>query len=419
MEYIKNIKRELETDVAVIGGGTAGVFAAVSSARTGAKTMLVEKNGILGGTMTMANVNFPGLFFAWGKQIITGPCWESVERTVKLGGAAIPKISFKPERHWYEQISLNKFVYISVLFEMCKESGIDLRCNTMVADVKETKDGVELVLCDKEGLLVVKAKKAIDATGDGNLCCMAGFEVEKSEVQQPATMQNRITGYDVEKVCVEDLKEKIANANLSEDINPSLVMQWLKGGKINMHVYCKNADTSVGRTELEIASFEKLRRLYEVLRTVKGLETFTISFISDETGVRETNRVVGKTVITAEDYIAGKMYEDSVCYAFYPVDLHVMHGIEQTFHKENVVSKVPYSALIPKNSKHILCAGRCISSDKYANSALRVEAVCMATGQATGCAAAIAALETKDVECVEYASLCNALEKIGATVPKE
>ena len=87
MHYSLNVTKELTSDVVVIGGGTAGVFAAITAARCGLKTFLIEKNSRLGGTMTAAEVNFPGLFFAWGKQIIGGPCWESIERTVALGGA--------------------------------------------------------------------------------------------------------------------------------------------------------------------------------------------------------------------------------------------------------------------------------------------------------------------------------------------
>jgi hypothetical protein len=96
-----------------------------------------------------------------------------------------------------------------------------------------------------------------------------------------------------------------------------------------------------------------------------------------------------------------------------------MHGIEQVFHKENIVARVPYGALIPKGAEHILCAGRCLSSDTYANSALRVEAVCMATGQAAGCAAALAADQNRKITDVSYAELCRALEAIGGIVPKQ
>ena len=103
-----------------------------------------------------------------------------------------------------------------------------------------------------------------------------------------------------------------------------------------------------------------------------------------------------------------------LCYAFYPIDLHVMTEIQKTYLPENVVAKIPYGALIPKKSRNILCAGRCISSDTYANSAVRVEAVSMATGQAAGCAAALASQGDTDVSDVPYEELCNALKRIGA-----
>ena len=94
-----------------------------------------------------------------------------------------------------------------------------------------------------------------------------------------------------------------------------------------------------------------------------------------------------------------------------------MDGIEQVFLKENIVPKIPYSALIPKGSSHILCTGRCISSDTHANSAIRVQAVCMATGQVAGCAAALAAKEGLDIKSISFDKLCDMLTGIGAIVP--
>ena len=137
-----------------------------------------------------------------------------------------------------------------------------------------------------------------------------------------------------------------------------------------------------------------------------------------DTGIRETNRIVGEYEITADDYITGRFFDDSVCYAFYPIDLHIMDGIKQEFHKENIVAKVPYRALIPKGTKNILCAGRCISSDTLANSGLRVEAVCMATGQVAGCAAALAAKKNISVAEIDYHELCGAVSAIGGIIPK-
>ena len=128
---------------------------------------------------------------------------------------------------------------------------------------------------------------------------------------------------------------------------------------------------------------------------------------------------MGKHIVTAEEYINGYLYPDAVCYAFYPIDLHVEKGIEQCFHKEDVVAKVPYRALIPEKSRRILCVGRCISSDTYANSALRVEAVCMATGQVAGVAASLMRKEDVDARDVSYQDLCRALRTLGAIVPEE
>ena len=408
------IKKRYQADVVVAGGGTAGVFAAVSAAKTGAKTILIEKNGILGGTMTMAGVNFPGLFFAWGKKIIDGPCWEAIQRTINLGGAVMPEIKFKPEKHWYEQIKLNKFIYTSVLFQMCEEAGVQLMCNSMVSAVKENGENSDIIITEKNGMSVITAKKAIDATGDANLVQMAGYEVEKSEVQQPATLQNHISGYCRENISADEVREKFKKEKFPEYLTADKILAYIGMGKIDMHIPCSDADTSQGRTMLEKQAYSDMLRVYKFLKGIKGFENLEIDYTAAETGVRETNRIVGEKTITAEDYIKGTLYDDSVCYAFYPIDLHVMDGIQKTYLPENVVGKVPYGALIPKKSKNILCAGRCISSDTYANSAIRVEAVCMATGQAAGCAAALAARQNIAVGDVRYESLCNALKAIGA-----
>lgn len=183
MDIFDYAKEKIVTDVAVIGAGTAGVFAAISAARSGAQTVLIEKNSILGGTVTAACVNFPGLFFAWGKQIISGPCWEAVKRCENLGGAHIPQISYKPVEHWHEQITLNRFVYEAVISQMCRESKVDVILNAMPSYLRETQDGVRILVTRKQGLCEIFAKTVIDATGDANAVSMCGYETVKSEVQ--------------------------------------------------------------------------------------------------------------------------------------------------------------------------------------------------------------------------------------------
>ena len=418
MKVSLNILEKKKCDVLVVGGGTAGVFAAIAAAKNGARTLLVEKNSILGGTLTVANVNFPGLFFAWGNQIIAGPCWEAIERTVALGGAVLPKISFRPEKHYHEQIRVNRFVYTSVLFEMCKEAGVEVITNAMLSAVEETEENIFAVVTTKTGLKNIEANIVIDATGDANVVIMAGYPVEKSIVQQPATLQNHLSGYHYQEIRREDVEKALNQAGLPNYITVDSLMHDLLRNKFDVHIPCVNADTSEGKTKVEQDAYSLLLKLYCLCRTIPNLEGLTIDYVAEETGIRETNRIVGEKSITAEDYINGTMYPDSVCYAFYPIDRHVLNGIEQKFHEEYVVSKVPYGALLPKNARRILCAGRCIASDTYANSGVRVEAVCMATGQAAGCAAAIASKTHVMLKNVTIEKICEKLEMIGAVVPK-
>jgi hypothetical protein len=110
-----------------------------------------------------------------------------------------------------------------------------------------------------------------------------------------------------------------------------------------------------------------------------------------EAGFRESYRILGETVITVDDYSSGRVFEDAVCYAFYPVDLHTRSGVKPKPLARGMVPTIPLRALIPKGGRNIMVAGRCVSSDRLANSGLRVQASCMAMGQAAGVAAALAA----------------------------
>lgn len=417
MQLVISPKSVSESDVVVIGGGTAGVFAAISAAKNGANTILVEKNSTLGGTMTTAGVNFPGLFYAWGKQMIDGPCWDAVKRTVALGGARLPEFQYKPERHWHEQILLDNFVYRLVLFQMCMENGVDVITNTMISDVKETADGVVLLITSKEGIYQMNTKVVIDATGDANAVALAGYCTVKSDPQQPATPQNHISGYVFEDIDLEQLHNQFEKANFPSYVTENKLIGFLKKNKFDVHIPCEDAETSRGKTRLEYDALVLMMKLYTFCRRIQGLENLKIDYYAEETGVRETVRIVGEKTLTAEDYISGRHFDDSVCYAFYPIDLHVMNGIKQKFFEENKIGEIPYGVLIPKGAKRILCAGRCISTDTDANSAVRVQAPCMATGQAAGCAAAIAAKNNITVKEVPFPILCRSLEDIGAIVP--
>ena len=418
MNHTLSVPRADSCSVAVLGGGSAGVFAAIAAARCGADTVLIEKNSRPGGTITSAEVNFPGLFFAWGKPIIAGPCWEAILRTVELGGAVLPEISYKPKRHWHEQIRVNPLIFTHVLMEMLAETGVTVLCDTMLTCAEQSPESVRLLLTDRAGIRSLTADVAVDCTGDAALVRQLGYPVEKSDPQQPATLQNHLSGYRMEDVDPAVLREKLALSPLAGQISADALLHYLRIAKIDNHIPSRDADCAEGHYALERAALSEMVRLISFLRTVPGLTKLTADRIAAETGVRETFRTAGEHVITAEEYLRGEIYPDSVCYSFYPIDLHVQGGIDQTYLSDGVVPKIPYRALIPRGAKRILTAGRCVSSDTYANSALRVQASCMAMGQAAGCAAAMAVRNGCGVGNIPYGALCDALRGIGAIVPE-
>ncbi len=411
------ITENIDTDVVVVGGGTAGVFAAICSAMCGARTLLVEKNAVLGGTMTVGGVCFPGLFHAWGKQIIDGPCYRAIERCASLGGADIPDFQYSPDRHWQNQINVDPAILTAVLFEMCQKAGVTVLCNAIVCAAEHLQDGVFVSAAKKGGVVGISAKNVVDCTGDADVGALMGCPLVKSDVQQPASLINHIYGYNINDINKAELFEKAAAFDFPQGIDVKKLFSFLDKGQISLHVPSVNADDSVGLTAVNISAFSSLLRVVEFYKTVGGLEKIRVRLSGCEAGIRETNRIIGKTVITADDYINGKDYPDSVCYAFYPIDFHVMDGIKKTYHKEGTVSKVPYSALVTEDKSRIIFAGRCISSDILANSGLRVEAACMATGQVAGCAAALSVMQGEDFHSLSLDLLKKSLVSIGAIIP--
>jgi hypothetical protein len=134
--------------------------------------------------------------------------------------------------------------------------------------------------------------------------------------------------------------------------------------------------------------------------------------------VRETRRVKGRIVISQDEYTSGRIWEDSLCYAFYPVDMHIAgYGVQPSHLKEGIVATVPLRALLPEGIDDLLVAGRCISADRGALSALRVEATCMATGQVCGAAAALAATRRCHPSELPIEDIKTLLRKHGAIVP--
>ncbi|MHB1357529.1 MAG: FAD-dependent oxidoreductase [Anaerolineae bacterium] len=420
----------MDYDVIVIGGGTAGVIAAIQAARAGARTLLVERNGILGGTTTAAAVSFPGIFHAWGRQVIAGIGWDLVAQTVKEAGMTLPDFSIPHLPHPCYHVPIDPNLYAALCCQAISDCSCELLLYTMLASVRRGSGSWEVELCTKTGIKSFRARVLIDCTGDANCARLAGAEIRTVADPQPATLVWDVSGYDFAALDIEALNRafheqvlagNLHNTDISWDTQSADIGTWLwrQRNKTN-HFLAPDAFTSEGRTALELHARCSLLRLYRFLRTQPGLHNLHIDYMAPECGIRETVTVVGEATITADDYTSGRLWDDAVCYSFYPIDLHVNAGTGLDCHplQEGIVPTVPRGALLPRGCGNLLVAGRCLSSDRLANSALRVQATCMATGQAAGALAALCAATNTDPRDVPYLALCDLLKKHGAIVPQ-
>ena len=414
-------------DVIVVGGGTAGVIAATQAGRAGAQTLLVEKNGMLGGTVTVGGINAPAHFFAWGEQIIGGIAWELMCKTWEETGHPIPTPEYTRDTAGPPHLTMDKEIFAALCDEIVIDAGVDLLFHTMPAAVSLADDRWTVTLCTKTGLRKVETQVLVDATGDANVVGLAGFPLVRSEVVQPATLSMGFSGYDVEDLDFEALRaaseEAIAAGELTttdiswRDDGPEALLR--KYGRNGNHVRAPDAETSEGRTAVEVEARQAMLRAYRFFRKQPGLENFRVDWISPEVGIRETVTIKGKATVTVEDYEAGKVYEDAVCYAFYPIDEHLNDGMGFNARRldPHVLPTIPRGSLLPAGSRFLIVAGRCLSSDREANSALRVECPCFAMGQAAGAMAALSAERGVDPEALPLADVYALLRAHDAIIP--
>jgi hypothetical protein len=373
-----------EVDVLVVGGGTAGTIAAIQAGRAGATTLLVERHSQLGGMTTTGGVAFPGLFDAWGKQIIAGIGWELVRESVELDGGTLPDFSKVPERHWQNQVQVNMFLYAIMAEEKCTQAGVEIAYYEFPQAITETADGWQVDCVGFGTQRRVLCKQIVDCTGGATVVGMLKLPRLREEHTQPGSMLFQI-----------------GSAN-----DP---------GRGQLHaLYVHGADSSNSRTVTK-ASMTGRKAVLAKVREEKQ----RLMHLQPEPGFRESYRIVGETMITVDDYTSGRTFDDAVCNAFYPVDLHTKTGVRPQPLKPGTVPTIPLRALIPKDGRNIIVAGRCVSSDRLANSGLRVQAPCMAMGQAAGATATLAAQHRTTPLSVPLAEIHSLLRDHDAIVPGE
>ena len=378
-------------NIIVCGAGSAGFCAAVAAARKGMKTALVEKYNTPGGILTVLGNNsidqFNNPFIQERKMVIQGIGWEFVLRLHKEGYATIPDMNAPRKSHEQYGVKVNPVAAAKVMDDMLIESGVTLYYGQAVVDAKTEGSRINSILITtKSGLKELSADIFIDCTGDGDLAAFAGAEFiagDGNGAFQPGT---------VRFYPAVDAGDKILNYGDNQNHVPI------------------NITDSDSITQSEIIA---RRLLYQQMKNGSR-----IMASAPAVAPREGRRIAGLTEMKSEDYCAGKVFADSVCYSYWFVDIH-REGqaayIQYITHEKTPTIRL--SSMISKDFSNLMMAGRCVSSDRETNSALRVKASCMAMGQAAATAAAIAVSDGISVSEISLEKLKQTLDKTGAIIP--
>lgn len=399
----RNIPVTARCDVSVIGGGPAGFAAAVSAARSGKSAVLVERMGALGGTATLGYVNPISGFFQNGRRVVGGIAWELVQRLEKMGAAQIeyPKghVSFHPEA-W--KLTAQR---------MALESGVTLMTNMALSGCSLDGRRVTHVILDgKSGPEAVEARCFIDATGDADLCRLAGAEMLPADALQPASLCFVLEGVDVSTPLLKDSihhtgaggshsSNDTIHAYLDACVQRGELEQFggpwfnamVQGSSVTVNVTRQAGDGAdrADLTRMECLLREDMFRIVELLkREYPEFRRCSIVSSGMNAGIRETRRIRGLDTVTGQDMLTGRAWPCPVARCAHPMDVHDAHSSAQTVDYYASAAYIPHSALIPRGLDALLAAGRCVSADARAYASLRVQATVMAMGESAGLMAA-------------------------------
>ena len=378
-------------DILVCGAGCAGFCAAVAAARMGMKTALVEKYHTPGGILTVLGSNsidqFNNPYITDRKMVIGGIGWEFVLRLHEDGFARIPDMNAPRENHEQYGVKVNSVAAAKVMDDMLTESGVHLFYGQSVVDA-ETRDGrVESILIStKSGLKRLTAKIFLDCTGDGDLAAFAGAEFSAGNgngVFQPGTLR-----------FYPAVDAEVPILNYGDNRNHETL-------------YSTDSDAI---TQAEIASrrmiYEQMKRGERIMATAPAVAP------------REGRRIRGLSEMQVEDYWNGRVFEDSVCYSYWFVDIHREgQAAYIRYIDHDRTPTIRLSAMISRDFSNLMMAGRCVSSDRETNSSLREKASCMAMGQAAATAAAVAIRDGVEVSQVSVQKVLSQLDAAGAIIP--
>jgi glycine/D-amino acid oxidase-like deaminating enzyme len=418
------------TRIVVVGGGSAGATAAIAAARMGARVLLVERSPFLGGTGTAVLDTFYG-FFTPG------------ERARKVvGGVPDEVVAFLAERDAvFERPNTygagTGLTYDAELLKVAWDAlvaaaGAEVLLHGFVVDARVENERVTAVqVADKAGLRWVEADMVVDASGDGDVVARAGGAFEPIGAQTPVqslTTTFRVGNVDAVRaaeVPKQELWRRMREANASGAFalpreEGSIHVTPHPGFMVANMVRVAVEDPTDPR-RLSAAEAEGRRQAIEYaafLRAcVPGYERSVLVNFSTNIGVRETRRIEGEYRLTREDVLGARRFEDEIALCGAPIEEHHAGSDTRWEHVPgDGIYGVPFRALIPRRLTGIVVAGRCLSATHDAHASVRSIGQCMATGQAAGTAAAMAAAHAGDPRAVDVAELRERLTALGAVL---
>jgi hypothetical protein len=430
-----------EYDVAVLGGGPAGIAAAVAAARAGRRTLLIERYGFLGGMGTAAGVtNFCGLHAnVHGEmhRVVRGVASELLARIDRLGGLNAPHLVLgKIFAQAYDTAA-----YKIAADDLLLHHKVDILFHALGAGVvMHDERRIHVLLVEtKAGRQAIRAEIFIDCSGDGDLAAWAGapFEVgdDEGHMLYPS-MMFRLNGIDPERAgeawkTIPVLMEKAEAAGTHKFPRKAAIVRPQRASiewRVNFTQLAREDGSAINGIEPddltrgEIEGRRQAVRAFEFLRTVPGFEKSYIVDLPPQLGIRETRRVVGGYQLSGEDVLSCASFADSIGVNGWPIEAHVAGDVIFKFPpipESRGFNELPYRMLVPEGVDNLLVAGRCASMTHEGQSAARVSGGCFAMGEAAGSAAALALSGNTLPRDIAVDKLQQALQRQGAFIGRD
>lgn len=452
MEPARQTPVRMEVDVLVVGGGPAGIIAAQAASGEGVRVALIDNRSFVGGNMTIG-LPILGFLGQKGNQIIKGLPQRFIDRLKEVDAAS----EHRPCPLHMSLTLVEPEAVKNIGLKVLEEAGVKVLLYVFSAGVVMEGDELKGVIIEsKSGREVILAKTIIDCTGDADVAFRAGVECDQGNESggvQPPTLMFCMGGVDTEKlrmsiveeprtyltdfipaeyfgqnnqfivVGLRSVMQKAREAGLNLPVERTILITGLREGEIWVNMSRVNGVDGTNPESLTFGEMEGRRQVQEIQRYLKGFvpgfEKAVFTKMAPFLGVRETRRIVGNYVLTAEDLLSQRRFEDAIAVASYPLDIHHPEGGDCTLTWCGDSYDIPYRSLVPQKVKNLLVAGRSISTTHEAMSAIRVMAPCMTMGEAAGRAAKLAVKHQVTPGDINVEELRAELLKHGAYLGEE